>query len=136
MPRTHRSVAPETLRLFRHWRGLSQQEIGVVLDLSANAIQAMEYGEGAPEWVRYALFGWSVMYDGQSPRTVARYLDLPWEHDPAPAGPDGPSPDEHRLAHLDALRAPLRDAEPPATALEAGPHADPDEGDASDLANG
>ena len=116
------------MRLFREWRGLSQEEVGCILEMSASAVQAIEYGEGAPEWVRYALFGWSVMYDGQSPRTVARYLGLPWEHYPVPADPEGPSPDERRVAHLDALRAPLEEPEsrPPATAHDGGDVGEPD----------
>lgn len=95
-----RTFSGETLRAFRHWLGLSQEEVGSILGLSVAAIQSMEYGEGGAEWVRYALFGWAVLVHGQAPRSAARYLGLPWKHYPTPGGA---APNDEVLAQLDTL---------------------------------
>ena len=100
MPPANRTVRPETLRAFRDWLGLSQPDLGDILGMGVSTIQDMERGEGGPEWVRYALFGWAVVVHGQAPRAAARRLGLPWRHYPAPAGA---APSAEDLAQLDAL---------------------------------
>jgi len=83
MPPIDRTFPAETLRAFRAWLGLSQEDVASILGISTRSVQAYEAQDG-PEWMRYALLGWAVLIHGATPRAAARKLGLPWEHHPLP----------------------------------------------------
>ena len=59
MPKIDRSTAPETIREFRRHTGLTQQRLGELLGCTNDAVSGFER-DGAPGWMRYALFGIAV----------------------------------------------------------------------------
>lgn len=98
MPPIERTFSAETLKAFRAWLGLSQEDVASILGISTRSVQTYER-HGGPEWMRYALLGWAVLVHGATPRATARNLGLPWEHHPLPGSPIGES-DATRLADL------------------------------------
>src|SRR4051812_20730130 len=53
MPPIDRTFPAETLRAFRAWLGLSQEDVASILGISTRSVQAYEAQDG-PEWMRYA----------------------------------------------------------------------------------
>jgi transcriptional regulator with XRE-family HTH domain len=100
MPLIDRSFPAETLKAFRTWCGLSQDDVASILGISTRSVQMYEE-QGGPEWVRYALLGWATILHGVTPRKATRKLGLPWQHYPRPeiatdeaeATPHDPRPD-------------------------------------------
>lgn len=99
MPPIERSFSAETLRAFRAWLGLSQEDVASILGISTRSVQTYE-GQGGPEWMRYALLGWAVLIHGTTPRAATRYLGLPWEHHPLPGSPADESDADQSAARL------------------------------------
>lgn len=59
MPKIDRSTPPEIIRQFRRRTGLSQRRLGELIGFTDDAIGGFER-DGAPEWMRAALFGIAV----------------------------------------------------------------------------
>lgn len=59
MPKIDRSTQAEIIRGFRRHTGLTQQRLGELLGCTNDAISGFER-DGAPGWMRYALFGVAV----------------------------------------------------------------------------
>lgn len=80
MPKIDRSTPPEVIREFRHHTGLSQQRLGELIGSADDAISGFER-DGAPGWMRYALFGIAVKEIGLRADAAAALVGI------APAGP-------------------------------------------------
>lgn len=104
MPPIERSFPAETLKAFRAWLGLSQDDVASILGIGTRSVQAYE-GQGGPEWMRFALLGWAVLVHGATPRAAARYLGFPWEHHPLPGSPESGDSADQDTAQLAALLA-------------------------------
>lgn len=103
MPPIERSFPAETLKAFRAWLGLSQEDVATIVGISARSVQAYET-EGGPPWLPYALMGWAVMFHGVTARVAARRLGLPHAHYPV-------SDEDAEADDLDAFDgAPLAEA--------------------------
>lgn len=80
MPRIDRSVGGTIIRAFREYTGLTQRELGICLGCTDESVLGYER-EGAPQWMRYALFGIAVGELGLNTDKVVKLLEL------KPAGP-------------------------------------------------
>lgn len=80
MPRIDRSTEPEVIRGFRRHTGLTQQRLGEMLGCTNDAISGFER-DGAPGWMRYALFGVAVKEIGLRAEVAAALVGI------TPAGP-------------------------------------------------
>jgi hypothetical protein len=107
MARCERPFPAERLWAARRWLGLSHKDVAGLLGISTRAVQKYE-ADGAPEWARYALFGWAVLMHGVTPRAAARNLGFPWKHLPLP---EGTLPDAEALRQLDERESGPNDLE-------------------------
>ena len=80
MPKIDRSTEPELIRAFRRHTGLTQQRLGELLGCTNDAVSGFER-DGAPGWMRYALFGIAVKEVGLRAEVAARLVGV------VPAGP-------------------------------------------------
>lgn len=80
MPKIDRSTEPETIRGFRRHTGLTQQRLGELLGCTNDAISGFER-DGAPGWMRYALFGVAVKEIGLRADVAAALVGI------VPTGP-------------------------------------------------
>lgn len=81
MPKIDRSVDGTVIRAFRSHTGLTQRELGRCLGCTDESVLGYER-EGAPQWMRYALFGIAVGELGLNARLVTQLLEI------QPAGPE------------------------------------------------
>lgn len=105
MPPKPRAFAGPHLRAFRDWAGLSLADVAAILGFSPRTVADFE-AQGAPEFVRLALYGWAVVVQGYERRAAARILGLPWRHYPIAGGT--PLPAEAIPAELAGLATPAR----------------------------
>ncbi len=75
MPRIDRSTEPETIRAFRRHTGLTQQRLGEMLGCTNDSISSFER-DGAPGWMRYALFGVAVKEIGLRAEVAAALVGI------------------------------------------------------------
>lgn len=75
MPRIDRSTEPEVIRGFRRHTGLTQQRLGEMLGCTNDAISGFER-DGAPGWMRYALFGVAVKEIGLRAEVAAALVGI------------------------------------------------------------
>ena len=75
MPRIDRSTPPDTIRGFRHHTGLTQQRLGELLGCTNDAVSGFER-DGAPGWMRYALFGIAVKELGMRAEPAAALVGI------------------------------------------------------------
>lgn len=80
MPKIDRSTEPELIRAFRRHTGLTQQRLGELLGCTNDAVSGFER-DGAPGWMRYALFGIAVKEVGLRAEVAARLVGV------VPSGP-------------------------------------------------
>lgn len=117
MPKIDRSTDPETIREFRRHTGLTQQRLGELLGCTNDAISGFERN-GAPGWMRYALFGVAVKEIGLRAEVAARLVGVV---------PSGPLLD--RVPPLRETRGADADARAPLTKAAARAEARHEEGD-------
>jgi hypothetical protein len=80
MPRIDRSTEPDIIRSFRRHTGLTQQRLGELLGCTNDAVSGFER-DGAPGWMRYALFGIAVKEIGMRADLAAALVGI------SPTGP-------------------------------------------------
>lgn len=80
MPKIDRSTEAETIRGFRRHTGLTQQRLGELLGCTNDAVSGFER-DGAPGWMRYALFGVAVKEIGMRADAAAVLVGI------TPTGP-------------------------------------------------
>lgn len=91
MPKIDRSTAPDTIRGFRRHTGLTQQRLGELLGCANDAVSGFER-DGAPGWMRYALFGIAVKELGMRAEAAAALVGIT---------PPGPLLDRVPSVHAD-----------------------------------
>ena len=80
MPKIDRSTPPQIVREFRRHTGLSQHRLGELIGTTDDAISGFER-DGAPGWMRYALFGIAVKEIGLRAEVAAELVGM------TPTGP-------------------------------------------------
>ena len=75
MAKKDRSTEPELIRAFRRHTGMTQQRLGELLGATGAVVSAYER-DGAPAWMRYALFGVAVEEIGMRAEAAAALVGI------------------------------------------------------------
>lgn len=75
MPKIDRLTPPQIIRDFRRHTGLSQHRLAELMGCTDDAISGFER-DGAPGWMRYALFGIGVDVIGLRADVAADLVDI------------------------------------------------------------
>lgn len=99
MPRIDRATEAEIIRAFRRHTGMTQQRLAELLGATSDVVSGYER-DGAPGWVRLALFGLAVRQVGMRAEAAATLVGIappspPLDRVPAPPSDSQPGADAH-----------------------------------------